>query len=71
MNTLQKNSPDKAKISVSVDAGIKPLLDLMLKKANLNMTDLTDTFIVLWIRQNKDLLSQTELEAYKHLFVNQ
>ena len=78
MNTAQKtatignkNAAQKTKVSVSVDNGIMPLLELMLKKAHLNINDLTDTFISVWINENQDLLSKTEREKFKHLFLNQ
>jgi hypothetical protein len=63
--------PAKIKMTVQVDAEFKPLLDLMLKKANLSLSDLNETFIPLWIGQNKDLLTATELEQFKNRFLHQ
>jgi hypothetical protein len=69
MKTSEK--PSKVKMTVQVDAEFKPLLDLMLKKANLSLSDLNETFIPLWIGQNKDLLTPSELEQFKNRFLHQ
>ena len=60
----------KAKAIVQIDAEVKPLLDLMLKKANLSLSDLNDTFISIWVSQNKDLLTPAERQQYAHLFLH-
>ncbi len=68
---MKKNAPQTVTEVITVDKETKPLLDLMLKKANLSLSDLNDTFISLWIRQNKDLLNTSEADKYKHLFLHQ
>ncbi|TAE14200.1 MAG: hypothetical protein EAZ95_10280 [Bacteroidetes bacterium] len=45
------------------------LLDMMLKKADLSIDDLFEVSYKLWINRNTDLLTETEKEKYKHLFL--
>lgn len=51
--------------TVTIDASIAPMLDYMLKKANLKLSDINDTFIRLWINQNIDLLTDSEKKKFK------
>ena len=53
------------KKSVSIDAELVPVLELMLKKASLQLSDINDTFIRVWINQNPDLLTEAEKRKFK------
>ena len=69
--TAKEVTPTKpSAVRVQVNGEVKPLLDLMLSKANLTLTDLNDSFIRLWISENTDLLTKDEREKYKHLFLH-
>ena len=60
-----KKVSEKVKKTVTVDASIAPLLDYMLKKANIQLSDINDTFIRVWINQNMDLLTEADKEKFK------
>jgi hypothetical protein len=62
--TMADNT-SKIKKSVEIDANLAPVLDFMLKKAKLQLSDLNDTFIRLWINQNMDLLTEAEKRKFK------
>jgi hypothetical protein len=51
--------------TVQIDADVAPLLDYMLKKASLKLTDINDTFVRIWINQNMDLLTEAEKKKFK------
>lgn len=51
---------EKIEKKIKVDANIVPVLDYMLKKANINLSDINESFIKVWINQNFDLLSDSE-----------
>ena len=46
--------------TIFINKGITPLLDFMLKKADIDLSDINDSFIKVWINQNLDLLSQED-----------
>jgi hypothetical protein len=46
--------------TIFIQKNIAPLLDFMLKKAEINLSDINDSFIKVWINQNLDLLNQDE-----------
>jgi hypothetical protein len=50
---------------VSIDANIAPILDYMLKKANTNLSGISNSFVRVWINQNLDLLSDSEKKKFK------
>jgi len=50
---------------VSIDASIAPILDYMLKKANTNLSGISNSFVRVWINQNLDLLSESEKKKFK------
>ena len=43
--------------TIFIQKGIVPLLNFMLKKAEIDLSDINDSFIKVWINQNLDLLS--------------
>ena len=43
--------------TIFIPKGITPLLDFMLEKAEIDLSDINDSFIKVWINQNLDLLS--------------
>ena len=43
--------------TIFIQKGIAPLLDFMLEKAEIDLSDINDSFIKVWINQNLDLLS--------------
>lgn len=49
---------------VSIDANIAPMLDYMLKKANTNLSGISNSFVRIWINQNLDLLSESEKKKF-------
>jgi hypothetical protein len=61
----KKSGSEKVSKTVKVDATIAPLLDYMLKKANIQLSDINDTFIRVWINQNMDLLTESEKKQFQ------
>ncbi len=55
---------DKIEKKISIDVHIAPVLEYMLKKANLDLSELNDTFIKVWINQNLDLLTDIEKKNF-------
>ena len=55
---------DKIEKKISIAIHIAPVLEYMLKKANLDLSELNDTFIKVWINQNLDLLTDIEKEKF-------
>lgn len=49
---------------VSIDANVAPILDYMLKKANTNLSGISNSFVRVWINQNLDLLSDAEKKKF-------
>lgn len=43
--------------TICIQKGIAALLDFMLEKAEIDLSDINDSFIKVWINQNLDLLS--------------
>jgi len=66
---LAQKQPPKVKKTVQVDSGLLPLLSVMLKNANLTLSDLNDSAIRRWINQNIDLLSPTERERFRDVLL--
>ncbi len=66
---MAQKQPPKVKKTVQVDSSLLPLLSVMLKKANLSLSDLNDSAIRRWINQNIDLLSQHEREQFKDVLL--
>ncbi len=60
-----KNTVEKISRTVTVDADIVPLLEYMLKKAKIELSDINDTFIRVWINQNMDLLTESDKKKFK------
>lgn len=56
---------EKIEKKIKVDASIAPMLDYMLKKANINLSDINESFIKIWINQNLDLLNDSEKKQFK------
>jgi hypothetical protein len=56
---------EKIEKKIKVDANIVPVLDYMLKKANINLSDINESFIKVWINQNLDLLTDSEKKEFK------
>jgi hypothetical protein len=52
-----KAQEDLESRTIFIPKGIAPLLDFMLKKAEIDLSDINDSFIKVWINQNLDLLS--------------
>ena len=50
---------------VNIDASIAPILDYMLKKANTNLSGISNSFVRVWINQNLDLLNESERKKFK------
>ena len=46
--------------TIFINKGVAPLLDFMLKKAEIDLSDINDSFIKVWINQNLDLLSEND-----------
>jgi hypothetical protein len=59
-----------AKISGTIQAEKKELIDLLLKKANLTADEIIDSAFTQWIRTNLDLLTEQELAQYKKFLVS-
>jgi hypothetical protein len=55
---------EKIEKKIKVDANIAPVLDYMLKKANINLSDINESFIKVWINQNLDLLNDSEKKQF-------
>ena len=51
--------------TIFIQKGIAPLLDLMLKKAEIDLSDINDSFIKVWINQNLDLLSSEDKVRFR------
>jgi hypothetical protein len=66
---MAQKQPPKVKKTVQVDSSLLPLLSVMLKKANLTLSDLNDSAIRRWINQNTDLLSPVERERFKDVLL--
>ncbi len=60
-----KNTAQKISKTVNIDADIIPLLEYMLKKAKVELSDINDTFIRIWINQNMDLLTESDKKKFK------
>ena len=60
---------DTATKTVQIPTQHNELLSLMLKKADLDISDIFEVSYKLWINQNTDLLTEEEKEKYKHLFL--
>lgn len=58
-----KNSETITK-TVEVDANIAPLLDYMLKKAEVSLSDINKSFIKKWINQHLDLLTESDRKKF-------
>ena len=56
---------EQIKKEVSIDANIAPVLEYMLKKANTNLSGISNSFVRVWINQNLDLLNDTEKKKFK------
>ena len=61
-----KKNQITAKYTVEEDS--KELIELMLEKSHLTVSDIFKTSLKKWINQNIDLLSENEKQKYKHLF---
>lgn len=51
--------------TIFISKGIIPLLDFMLEKAEIDLSDINDSFIKVWINQNLDLLSQEDKVRFR------
>ena len=70
-NKILKTQPTPAAVidtkinkTITVDANIEPLLEFMLKKAKIQLSDINDTFIRVWINQNLDLLTEGDKKKF-------
>ena len=51
--------------AIFIQKGIAPLLDFMLEKAEIDLSDINDSFIKVWINQNLDFLTQEDKARFK------
>lgn len=60
----------KVKVTIELEEDTSKLLSLMAKKAKVDVDLIIGRFARYWISDNTDLLTQKELDAFKHLFYN-
>ncbi len=69
MKTTINERITKKQVKAAIDGDLKSLLEVMLKKAELTESDIVESSLRSWIATNLDLLTKTERDRFKHLFL--